>query len=254
MYVWKCWRETRGRFFFLLTLFVAIAILLTLLPGLQERNGSLYFDRRDYTIPRHDPSVWVNLVSLMVLSGVWGAGLLSAAFLGATSPGSEFETGTIEYLWTRPRTRASITLTHWGVCLAEMLMVAIVPTYLAATLLATLTGNWNQSLLLVAPWLIVIVGLPMLGLTTLMTALRRSASSGLLYTAAVVAVYLILRQIANGPLHLQLPPLFAGPALWLMTNHRPYPIMFPWGSLVRAVLLAAAFPLAAQYLLKRAEV
>jgi ABC-type transport system involved in multi-copper enzyme maturation permease subunit len=251
MYAWKCWRETRTRFFFLLTLFVAIAILITLMPGFKERNGSLYFDRSEYT---HDPPLMVKLVSLMILSGVWGSGFFSAVFLGATSPGSEIELGTIEYLWTRPRTRTSITLTHWGICLAEILVVAVVPTYLAATLLGTLTGNWHQPLLLGAPWLIVIVGLPMLGLTTLMTALRRSASGGLLYTGAVVAVYVILRQIANGLLHLQLPPLFAGPLLWLMTNNQPNPSAFPWGSLGRGVFLAVAFSLVAQYLLKGAEV
>jgi ABC-type transport system involved in multi-copper enzyme maturation permease subunit len=251
MYAWKCWRETRARFIFLLTLFVATALLVTLLPGLKERNGWWYFDRSEFT---HDPALMVHLVSLMVLSGLWGSGILSAVFLGATSSGSEIEPGTIEYLWTRPRTRASLTWTHWGVCLMEILIVAVVPTYLAAALLGTLTMNWNQPLLLVAPCMMVIVGLPMLGLTTLMIALRRSTSGGLLYTAAFVSVYVMLRQIATGPLHLNLPTLFTGPVVWLMTNNQPYPSAFPWGSLWRAVFLAAAFPLAAQYLLKRAEV
>ena len=103
--------------------------------------------------------------------------------------------------------------------------------------------------------MMVIVGVPMLGLTTLMTALRRSAKGGLIYTAGVVSGYLIVRQLVTVPLHLNLPPLFAGPVIWLM-NNKPFvpPSAFPWGSLVRAVLLAAALPLAAQYLLKRAEV
>jgi len=136
-----------------------------------------------------------------------------------------------------------------------MVIVAVVPTYLAAAILGTLTRTWNFSLLMIAPWIMVIVGLPMLGLTTLMTALRRSAKGGLIYTAGIVSVYLIVRQLITVPLHLNLPPLFAGPVTWLM-NNKPFvpPSAFPWGSLVRAVLLAAAFPLAAEYLLKRAEV
>jgi len=40
---------------------------------------------------------------------------------------------------------------------------------------------------MIAPWMMVIVGVPMLGLTTLMTALRRSAKGGLIYTAGVVS-------------------------------------------------------------------
>jgi len=251
MYAWKCWRESRARFVFLLVMFTASALLLTLLPGLEERNGWWYFDRSAYT---RDPATMVPLVSGIVLQLLWVSGFLSAVFLGATAPGSEIEPGTIEYLWTRPRTRSSVTWTHWGVCFAEMVIVAIVPTYLGAVILGTLTRNWNMPLLLVAPWVMVIVGVPMLGLTTLMTALRRSASGGLIYTTAVVSVYLIVREIVTVPMHLNLPTLFAGPLVWLMTSNQPYLSAFPWGSLVRAVFLAAAFPLAAQYLLKRAEV
>jgi ABC-type transport system involved in multi-copper enzyme maturation permease subunit len=252
MYAWKCWRETRASFIFLLILSTAPVLLVTLSPGLREQNGWWHFDRSEYL---HNPGPTSQLVSIMVLSVLWPSGFLSAVFLGATASGSEIEPGTIEYLWTRPRTRTSLTWTHWSVCLAEMLMVAIVPVYLAAVLLGTLTRYWDLSLLLLAPWLMVIAGLPLLGLTTLMTALRRSGKGGLIYTAAVVVVYMIVRQLVTIPLHLNLPTLFAGPVIWLMNNKPFVPLSaFPWGSLVRAVLLAAALPLAVQYLLKRAEV
>ena len=65
---------------------------------------------------------------------------------------------------------------------------------------------------------------------------------------------MIVRQLVTVPLHLDLPTLFAGPVIWLTRYDQLYPIAFPWGSLGRAVFLAAAFPLAAQYLLKRTEV
>lgn len=251
MYAWKCWRESRARFIFLLIMFTATGLLFTLMQGVEVRNGWWYFDRSVYT---RDPVTMVRMVSLLVLTGLLTSGFLSAVFLGATAPGSEIEPGTIEYLWTRPRTRTSLTWKHWSICAAEMVLVAVVPTYLAALILGTLTRDWNLSLLMIAPWMMVIVGLPMLGLTTLMTALRRSASGGLVSTTAVVSVYMIVRQLVTVPMHLDLPPLFAGPVIWLMHNNQPYPTAFPWGSLIRAVVLAAAFPLAAQYLLKRAEV
>ncbi len=251
MYAWKCWRESRARFIFLLIMFTATALLFTLMQGVKERNGWWYFDRSEYT---RDPALMVHLVSLLVFTGLFTSGFLSAVFLGATASGSEIEPGTIEYLWTRPRTRTSVTWTHWGLCAAEMVLVAVVPTYLAAAILGALSRYWNMPLLLVAPWMMVIVGLPMLGLTTLMTALRRSASGGLISTTAVVSVYMIVRQLVTVPLHLDLPTLFAGPVIWLTRYDQLYPIAFPWGSLGRAVFLAAAFPLAAQYLLKRTEV
>jgi hypothetical protein len=110
-------------------------------------------------------------------------------------------------------------------------------------------------LLLIAPWMMVIVGVPMLGLTTLLTALRRSAKGGLIYTAGIVSAYLIVRQLVTVSMHVNLPPLFAGPVIWLMNNKPFAPLSaFPWGALGRAVLLSAAFPLAAQYLLERTEV
>jgi ABC-type transport system involved in multi-copper enzyme maturation permease subunit len=258
MYAWKCWRESRARFIFLLIMFTVTTLLFTLMQGFEVRNGWWHFDRSEYL---RNPWPTTQVVFSMILGVLWCSGLLSAVFLGATAPGCEFEPGTIEYLWTRPRTRASVTWTHWGVCAAEMIIVAVVPIYLAAALLGTLTRAWNMpdpsiQGLLIAPWLMVIVGLPLLGLTTLMTALRRSASGGLIYTSGVVIMYAILRQIIIVPLHLNPPTLFAGPLVWLVNNNQlPYqPSAFPWGSLWRAVFLAAAFPLAAQYLLKRAEV
>jgi ABC-type transport system involved in multi-copper enzyme maturation permease subunit len=258
MYAWKCWRESRARFIFLLIMFTVTALLFTLQPGLDVENGWWHFDRSEYV---HNPWPTAHLVFSLILSVMWCSGFLSAVFLGATASGSEIEPGTIEYLWTRPRARASATWTHWRVCVAEMVVVAVVPIYLAAGLLGTLTRAWTMPAppfqrMLLAPWLIVIVGLPLLGLTTLMTALRRSASGGLIYTSGVVVVYAILRQIVIVPLHLNPPTLFAGPLVWLVSNDQlPYqPSAFPWGSLWRAVFLAAALPLAAQYVLKRAEV
>jgi ABC-type transport system involved in multi-copper enzyme maturation permease subunit len=258
MYAWKCWRESRARFIFLLTMFTVTALLFTLGPGLGERNGWWYFDRSEYL---RNPWPTTQMVFSMILGVLWCSGFLAAVFLGATASGSEIEPGTIEYLWTRPRTRASVTWTHWGVCVVEMVIVAVVPMYLAAALLAALLGTWNMPglpalELLIAPWLMVIVGLPVLGLTTLMTALRRSASGGLIYTSGVIIVYAILRQVIIVPLHLNPPTLFTGPLVWLVTNNQvPYEqSAFPWGALWRAVFLAAALPLAAQYLLKRAEV
>jgi len=65
---------------------------------------------------------------------------------------------------------------------------------------------------------------------------------------------LIVRQLVTVPLHLNLPPLFAGPVIWLM-NNKPFVRRARFRGIAgSAVLLAAALPLAAQYLLKRAEV
>jgi ABC-type transport system involved in multi-copper enzyme maturation permease subunit len=251
MYAWKCWRETRACFIFLLMGFTAMAVMVVLVPGLHERNGWWSFDRREYT---HDPALMVRYVSMMVLSTLCAAGILAAVFLGVTSPGSEIEPGTIEYLWTRPRTRSFLNWTHWAVCVTETLLVAVVPAYLAAALIGALTGNWNEWLLMLAPLLIALVGLPILGLAIVMAAWRRSSLGGLVFTSGIVIGYLILRQVAIGPLHLNLPPLFMGPMAWLMNYYTPSRMLFPWGALACVVAFATALPLFAKWVLQRAEV
>jgi ABC-type transport system involved in multi-copper enzyme maturation permease subunit len=252
MYAWKCWRETRARFIVLVIGITAAGIFAVLAPGLNEHNGSWSFDRAAYT---RNPAVMAEIFLIPVLLGVlWGSGFLAGAFLGMTSPGSELDTGTIEYLWTRPRARATFLWTHWCISALEVLLVALVPMYVAVGLLSMLTGNWHQPLLMLAPWLIALLGLASLGLTVFMTALRGSASGGLIFTSGIIVAYVILRQIATGPLHLNLPPLFMGPIAWMMTYYTPNHISFPWGSFTRVIVCAVAFPLLAQYLLKRAEV
>ena len=251
MYAWKCWRETRASFFFLLILFLAPAILLTLIPGIREQNGWWSFDRHEYT---HDPALMVRTLSTVILSVLLGSSVLAAVFFGATAPGSELDPGTIEYLWTRPRPRASFNWTHWGVCVAEIILVTTIPAYLTVALLSALTGNWHQWRLLTAPWLLTLVGLPFLGLTSAATALRRSATGGLFFSGGVVIVYLLLRQILVGPLHLNIRPVFMGPIRWLFFYYTPESMLFPWGSFASIFVVAIVLPFAAQYLLKRAEV
>src|SRR5207245_7615425 len=131
------------------------ALLPTFATGIKELNGWWHFDRSEYL---HNPWPTMEMVTMQVLAGLGALGFLSALFFGANAPGSEIEPGTIEYLWTRPRARTSVMWTHWGVCLAEMLIVALAPIYLAAAILGALTRNWEMPLLLLAPWIIFIVG------------------------------------------------------------------------------------------------
>jgi hypothetical protein len=65
---------------------------------------------------------------------------------------------------------------------------------------------------------------------------------------------LVLRQIAVGPLHLNLPPVFMGPIRWLFLYYTREHVLFPWGSFSTIVVFAIVLPFAAQYLLQRAEV
>ena len=77
MYAWKCWRETRASFIFLLMLSTVPALLVTLGPGLTEQNGWWHFDRSEYL---HNPWSTSQLVSIMVLSVLLPSGFFPRCF------------------------------------------------------------------------------------------------------------------------------------------------------------------------------
>lgn len=262
MYAWKCWRETRARFFTLLTLLCTICLCGIIFPMLSQHRGDLRLDRRSVYL--HNPPEMVHLVvSDLVFSGMWLCMPLVGLFLGATTSAREFESGTIEHLWTRPRRRAWYLWTHWSVCLAELAALVAIPLFLAGLSLGFLSGYWREWRLWAAVPMFVVTTLPILGLTILMTTLRRSASSGQIFTIGISLGYGWLRELLNGPLHLHLSPLFTGGVMWLKNYYGSHPaamlampgtIISPWGSIERAIVLAVVFPLLAQYLLRRAEV
>ena len=67
MYAWKCWRETRASFIFLLIMSTAVALLITLAPGLKEQNGWWHFDRSEYL---HNPWPTAQMVTIQILSSL----------------------------------------------------------------------------------------------------------------------------------------------------------------------------------------
>lgn len=207
MYAWKCWRETRARFFILLTLLCTICLGGIVLPMLSQHRRDVHLDRRSVYL--HNPPEMVHLVvSDLILNGVWLCMPLVGLFLGATTSAQEFASGTIEYLWTRPRTRRWYLWTHWGVCLAELAALTAISLSLVVLSLGLLSGYWSEWRLWAAVPMFVVATLPILGLTILMTTLRRSASSGQIFTIGISLACGWLRELLNGWLHLNLPPLF----------------------------------------------
>jgi ABC-type transport system involved in multi-copper enzyme maturation permease subunit len=229
----------------------------------EQRHGELHLHRYVYL---HNPPGLVHLVvGHLVLRWMWLAMPLVGLILGVTTPTQEFESGTIEYLWTRPRTRARYLWTHWSVCLAELAALAAIPLLLVVLSLGFLSGYWSEWRLWAGVPMFVVATLPILGLTILMTTLRRSASSGQIFTIGISLTYGLLLEVLNGPLHLHPSPLFTGGVMWL-ENYYPHNFSalnglampgqnaFPWGSIGRAIVLAMMFPLLAHYLQRRAEV
>ena len=103
MYLWKCWRDTRGLF-----LVLAIAAVLVM-PAAAAVIGPL----QDFGT--------AALRSTLMLIGI-GA----AMALGARAAGQGFAADTLHFLFTKPRTRAQFLWTCWAVGCLEMLVIVAV--------------------------------------------------------------------------------------------------------------------------------
>jgi ABC-type transport system involved in multi-copper enzyme maturation permease subunit len=257
MYAWKCWRETRARFFVFLILAVAGVVFMDAAALSTDRHvavntahasGEQSAAIRDFLIP-------------ITLGIVYAIAATCACLLGAAAPGGEIDAGTADFLWTRPLRRSTMNWMHWGICVAEIAGVIFIPTMLQLAVLTAAGGVAKTWSLAVATPVFVFAALPILGVTILMTALRRSANGGLIFGLGIILGYSFLGSVLRRYWEISLPDVSSAFVGWLssvgMARQDAYigpPVAFPWGAAVRVFVLAVGLPLAAQYVLKKAEV
>ncbi len=117
MYLWKCWRDTRGSFFTLLGALLAVGAYCAYVK----------FDPFGWIAakPLESRFLWQSLATALLnitVELVPAAGL----FLGALGVGVEFEKGTADFLLTRPRSRRYFLWTSWGLGAAQMVVLVLV--------------------------------------------------------------------------------------------------------------------------------
>jgi ABC-type transport system involved in multi-copper enzyme maturation permease subunit len=256
MYAWKCWRETRARFFILLTMSLVCA-------GLYARvffgPGAVGLGNEPYEVTPENVTLLLRLYSMVMIVYIGWITIVGGFFLGATGMGGEMENGTAEYLWTRPHTRRSLFLQHWLVCASELIAVSLVPTLLILLIAGVHFGAWKLWRFPLAASLQVLPGILFLGLTILMVAIRRSAASGLIFSLGITFGYLGLTYYAIHHLKLHAPgEVIPGAGDWtaqyvLYSIPRLTP-RFPWAATIGMGLLSIAFTVAADRLIKRAEI
>lgn len=256
MYAWKCWRETRARFCVLLALsIVSVGVFAWVFFGPQA-VGMLGEPHPLTPIEIQNQLRWFAMVAVISFSCVVVPG---GFLLGSTGMGAEAEQGTAEYLWTRPQRRTSLVLTHWLVCAAELLGVIAIPTLLILLFEGVRYGVWNYWRLPVAALLEMLPGVLFLGLTILMTAIRRSAASGLICSLGLTFGYwglaIVLGEYTK--LHvpgLEMPTLFDWSTQYAGNSVAKLLPAFPWAATLRTGILAWGFVVAAERLIKRAEI
>jgi ABC-type transport system involved in multi-copper enzyme maturation permease subunit len=249
MYIWKCWRESRGRIITFLILLVSTGVLFAWLAATLPRGSGDGAPRM--TAADAWRGTLLTLGSMIV--GFAGLGL------GASGIGEEFEQGTVEFLLTRPRRRRYFVWTGWATGAAALfIMIAldVLASFVTLAYATEFAANWKL-LVVIVP--LFVFGAVVYSLTYFMTALLKNGRAGLSTSLGLFVLYCLLPVALNLPwvvdfLHrrINLPTpvdvLLASKWATLPGAHFPLVTTVGW------CLVALAFPLAAQFFFERAEV
>ena len=179
MYLWKCWRDTRGTFFALLGAVLVVGAF----------GAYAHFDPFGWIAakPLESRVVWQSSADALLGTML---GVLPAAglVLGAFGVGTEFEKGTADFLLTRPRSRGYFLWTSWGQGAAQMIALVLVSNLFR---LAPLGSNRVQGLgdFLRSVVALCTLALVYYSLTYLMTTLARNNLYGTALALAVITAY-----------------------------------------------------------------
>jgi len=253
MYIWKCWRDTRGAFI------SACLILFTVVVF----HAAVTLDYASWS-PARGPNAHLWSASAATFAELARILVLLSGFsFGACGIGEEFHRGTIHFLLARPRSRGYFVWTGWAVGAAELAL--LVPlSYLISVQMGIFSLQrdpaWQASTGAVPlkwpeaeAWKMIlamyIMTLVLYSLTYFTTLLMRGARNGMNTAVLVVCGYggtaLLLYRVWQKEM----------PIIWNMLGElsRP-PFAFPIASAAGWLAVALAFPVLSHWIIRRAEV
>jgi hypothetical protein len=249
MYFWKYWRDTRTQFIGSLIALPALCILFTVVAVKVGDPDAM----RKAAPPLSVIRAWSTTTEIIV--GGWASifTLIWGLVLGAASLGEEFKEKTADFLLVRPRDRSYWAWMGWlaGVCELGVMVVAAVGATFAT--LIYLSGRVQMWLLLATILPLALGGAVAYGLTYFMALVARSGRQGLSYGIGLLVIDLLLPAAVYYYWNVNFPSVLGfmmSACKWCGGTSGG----FPGGSLILWIVVALAFPFAAQLLLERAEV
>jgi ABC-type transport system involved in multi-copper enzyme maturation permease subunit len=249
MYPWKCWRDTRRLFMtFLLALMIFPSLFTVSFHASHARagtaTGTIVRGESPERIQSAAESSWNSLVGFGLFFIV-----LAATSLGSNGVGDDFRQGTLEFLLTRPRSRAYFVWCSWGVGIAELVALLAGAVAVRYILLLYVTGTpWTWRLAGAVP-LLWCVGSFSYGLTYLATMIARNGRIGISCGLLAIVGYAFVSVFVRYVWKIELPSPASGIGEWF--SHPTG--WFLVGKVLVWTLVAILFPLASQILLERAE-
>jgi hypothetical protein len=243
MYFWKCWRETRASFSITAGLLAALSLLIML--------GLVYYPiagfRQGVLTPHYIAYLWGDAVRTLGIALAFAAPVVGAR-LGAFGVGAEFESGSILFLATRPRSHRYWIWMAWGVGLTELLVLCLVPVAVMLPALLHFTGNSLLKPLFELVPLMFVTQAVAFGVGYLATVVLRSARHAMALAAVLLMAYIaaefVLKLIWN------VPPV----EFWVVFAQVGIGKGFPGSMVAEWLLVALMFPLIADMVFEDAEI
>lgn len=246
MYTWKCWIETRPKFYMFLILVVGAVAAVT------WAGTSTLSHSHDILLPEGEIAQLWESTARSVLG--WGGLLLTVTGLGLGSwgLGHELSIGTAEFLLTKPKSRKYFVWTGWAVVAVEIIAIVFFTVVVSFLILFTRSGSlysWRY-LLIAIP--LGVIGLVVLTLTYFLTIVTKSDRNGLGTSLAALSAEVLISVMTEREWNMHIPTLadLTGDWRWVMTST---PVLTPvhW---IAWACLSVAFLLFAQLLIDRVEV
>ncbi len=274
MYFWKCWRDTRRAF----SIYLILAVGGTLLWFIGMNHA---LQHASVGTPPEE-ALWFLVVSGGLAFGLPFAAVMGLG-LGSRSVGTEVGGEGGDFLMTRPRSRKYFVWVGWTVGLAEIAILLAVTAVLALAALyyeggpiwrhmpvathfgpATQASTGGQAVNI--SLLLTVVDIPLLlasvailafvvhGLTYFLSVLTRSGRRAVTYSLLLILAFWTCVNLLNRWGHFSLPNIatislyrthLQGPPTWYLA---------PELQLIGWLLLAVAFPAAAQLVLERSDI
>jgi hypothetical protein len=258
MYYWKCWRDNRVGFFGYLISFFGLTGLWMYAMHRANRVGHVIGTPEE---------TWVFILSITFGLALLGASVVALGF-GSNNAGTDIGSGSGDFLFTRPRSRAYYIWAGWTTGMVQIAFLTIF-TVLASTICIyyqtdagwrRLPGGAHQGMAAFADVFVLILSVMataaiIYGLTYFMGILTRSGRKAAIFSLGLIVAYGVSQALLSWLADISIPDLTIKPYYLHGLSYITGPSSLEWKlQLAGRAVVALAFPAAAQVLLRRSDI
>jgi hypothetical protein len=258
MYYWKCWRDNRVGFFGYLISFFGLIGLWMYAMHRANRVGHVIGTPEE---------TWVFILGVTFGLALLGACVVALGF-GSNNAGTDIGSGSGDFLFTRPRGRAYYIWAGWTAGMAQITFLTIFTAVISAmciyhqtdTASRRVSGDAHRGIAAFVDVFVLIASVMVTaaivyGLTYFMGILTRSGRKAAIFSLGLIVAYGVSQALLSWLADISIPDLTTRPYYLHGLSYITGPASLEWKlQLAGHVVVALAFPAAAQVLLRRSDI